>query len=223
VLRFLIEILRDDIERGEYGPYIAQYLLIPGALLVLAAAYAYGPARSIANVTFRRLTQVLAVVPALALYFLLKPASFAATTPIQLSTSQWIAVLTGVAAAVVWGTLLDSARNNPEAAMSLGEGALLSDEDEAGDAMVADGDDEEAPAVEAASAKKKKKKKKGKRKEQQERRAAPTADDESAAPEPPEADAEDEPEARDEPAASEAEADADDEDDEDGELAPKPA
>ena len=183
ILRFLIEILRDDIERGEYGPYIAAYLLIPGALLVFAVAYAYGPARSITNVTVRRATQVLAAVPAIALYFLMKPASFATSTTIQLSTSQWIALATGVAAAVVWGTLLDSARKNPEAAMSLGEGATLEQED--ADAPAAEEDEEEREVVVEKKKKKKKKKRKAKKAKVVEADAdepkeeeAPVADDE---------------------------------------------
>ena len=182
ILRFLIEILRDDIERGEYGPYIAAYLLIPGALLVFAVAYAYGPARSITNVTVRRATQVLAAVPAIALYFLMKPASFATSTTIQLSTSQWIALATGVAAAVVWGTLLDSARKNPEAAMSLGEGATLEQED--ADAPAAEEDEEEREVVVEKKKKKKKKRKAKKAKvveadaDEPKEEEAPVADDE---------------------------------------------
>ena len=35
-LRFLLEILRDDVERGEYGPVMPEHVLIPGALLLMS-------------------------------------------------------------------------------------------------------------------------------------------------------------------------------------------
>ncbi len=123
VLRFLIEILRDDIERGELGPFLGEHIVLPACLLIFAAAYAYGPARSITNVKIRRATQVGSLVPAVGLYWILKPESFAAATTMQLSTSQWIGLLTGVTAALVWATLYDGALKHPEAAMSLGPGA----------------------------------------------------------------------------------------------------
>ena len=174
LLRFLIEILRDDLERGEVGPYIAQHVALAGSLLIFAAAYMYGPARSIANSKLRHATEAIAVVPAVIVYFLTKPQSFAEATSLQLSTSQWIGLVTGVAAGIVWYTLAEGAKNHPEAAMSLGPGAEPSEEEEE-EGRADEGDDEpSAPkprradqedeerdeaAAEQPRAKKKKKKK----------------------------------------------------------------
>jgi phosphatidylglycerol---prolipoprotein diacylglyceryl transferase len=120
VLRFLLEILRDDAERGEIGPYLSEHVFMLVALLALAAAYGYGPARSIADVKLRRITQALAVVPAIGVFIWLKPPSFGTATPIQLSTSQWIGLFTAMAVAFAWNVYARGAELSPEAAMSLG-------------------------------------------------------------------------------------------------------
>ena len=129
-LRFALEVLRDDLERGTFGPYLGEHVVLPGTALAFGLAFAFGPARSIAKDTPRRIAQVAALLPAPVLFFLLKPASFAQGTAVQLSTSQWIGLSTGVAAALVWGALFEVAKKNPEAAMALGEGATDYDEDE---------------------------------------------------------------------------------------------
>jgi phosphatidylglycerol:prolipoprotein diacylglycerol transferase len=128
-LRFLIEIWRDDHERGEFGPFLSPHVAIPAVLLLFEAAFAYGPAREIANEKVRRATQALALVPSLVVYFALRPESFATPNPSQLSTSQWIGLVTGVAAAVAWGALREASLANPEAAMSLGPGAVVDDDE----------------------------------------------------------------------------------------------
>ena len=144
VLRFALEVLRDDLERGAFGPHLSQHVVLPAAALAFGLAFAFGPARSIARDNLRRGAQALALVPAPLLYLLLKPTSFAQGVAVQLSTSQWIGLGTGVAAALVWGTLFEASKKNPEAAMSLGEGAVeFADDDEA------EGEAREAPATEA--------------------------------------------------------------------------
>jgi phosphatidylglycerol---prolipoprotein diacylglyceryl transferase len=147
--RFLIEILRDDIERGAFGPYLGMHVVIPAALLLFAVAFAYGPAREIENAKVRRAAQLLSIVPAVIVYFALRPESFASPDPFQLSTSQWIGLVTAVAAAIVWGTLRDAALAHPEAAMALGPGAAIDDEEEGAsdeDEEEAEPEDEEPPA-----------------------------------------------------------------------------
>lgn len=162
-LRFIIEILRDDAERGELGPYIATHVYLPAALLIFAAAYVYGPSRSFSNPRLRYATDALAILPPVALYFVLKPAGFADSSSLQLSTSQWVGLLTGVAAGVVWYTLDEGARKHPEAAMSLGPGAEESDEEAEEEKPAADEPaEEEASPPPPPSANKKKKKKKRK-------------------------------------------------------------
>lgn len=143
-LRFLIEILRDDIERGEFGPFLGMHVVIPAALFLFAAGFAYGPSREIENQKVRRIAQLLSIVPGVVVYFALRPESFALPTPFQLSTSQWIGLITAVAAALAWGTLRDAALAHPEAAMALGPGAVVSDDEEEGSEEEAE--EEEEPA-----------------------------------------------------------------------------
>ena len=119
-LRFLLEILRDDTERGEFGPYVPEHVFLLLTLLAFAAAFCYGPARSIANQRLRLAAQIASVVPAVAVFFWLKPPSFAAPTALQLSTSQWVGLLSSIAVAVAWSTYARSAELHPQAAMSLG-------------------------------------------------------------------------------------------------------
>jgi len=143
LLRFLLEIIRDDLERGSYGPFVSQHIFIPLALLVFAAAYCYGPARSIAKAGLRRATQLASVVPAFVAYMLLEPGQFDSAMPIQLSTSQWIGLLTAVTVAFAWSYYERADELDPEGAMSLGlEGAAF-DEDEEEEA------EDEGPAAEA--------------------------------------------------------------------------
>ncbi|MEO7033084.1 MAG: prolipoprotein diacylglyceryl transferase family protein [Polyangiaceae bacterium] len=102
VLRFLLEIVRDDSERGSFGPAFREHVWIPSLLVLLAAAFAYGPARSIGRVLFRRVAVACAfAVPALA-YFVLRPGARAAPNVVQLSTSQWISLVTALGASVAW-------------------------------------------------------------------------------------------------------------------------
>ena len=71
-LRFLLEIVRDDSERGSFGPAFREHVLVPSLLVLLAAAFAYGPLRSVARVAVRRAATAFAfVVPVLA-YWLLR-------------------------------------------------------------------------------------------------------------------------------------------------------
>lgn len=158
-LRFLVEILRDDAERGELGPYVATHVYLPATLLIFAAAYVYGPSRSFQSPRLRYATDALAIVPPVALYFVLRPASFAEATTTQLSTSQWVGLLTGVAAGLAWYTLHEGAKKHPEAAMSLGPGA----EPVGDEATEAEAEAESEAQAEPPPPPEKKKKKKKKR------------------------------------------------------------
>jgi phosphatidylglycerol:prolipoprotein diacylglycerol transferase len=101
-LRFLLEIVRDDSERGSFGPAFREHVLISSLLVLLAAAFAYGPARSITSGIARRVAVGLVfAVPVLA-YALLRPPSFGVANLVQLSTSQWISLVTACAVAFVW-------------------------------------------------------------------------------------------------------------------------
>jgi phosphatidylglycerol:prolipoprotein diacylglycerol transferase len=118
-LRYALEILRDDAERGEYGPQMGEHVLIPGGLLLLALAYIFFVSRAVEHKALRAVTQAAVLVPAVALYTSLRPATFADQVLVRLSTSQWVALLTGVAAAIAYGTFWDAAKAHPERAMEL--------------------------------------------------------------------------------------------------------
>lgn len=130
VARFCLEIIRDDLERGEYGPSIAEHVILPLCLAVFAAGYAFAIAGSVKDQVMRRMTQAIAFVPAVVAYLVLKPASFAEQTTIQLSTSQWVAVLTGTAAAVAYAIFYKAAEAHPTSAMAVGLGGEMGASDE---------------------------------------------------------------------------------------------
>ncbi len=120
VLRFLLEIIRDDLERGEYGPSVAEHILLPGALLAFALAYSFGIAESVRDPIMRRMTQLVSLVPAIMAFLVLRPESFADQALIKLSTSQWVGLTTALAAAIAYAIYWKAAEMHPESAMSLG-------------------------------------------------------------------------------------------------------
>jgi phosphatidylglycerol:prolipoprotein diacylglycerol transferase len=125
-LRFLLESLRDDAERGEYGPMMAEHVLIPGALLLMSIGFSFGIALGIRDKTMRTVGRVLAFVPPVIAYLMLKPPSFGASVSIMLSTSQWIAVLSALTVSYFYAQYWQASRKSPKLAMSLeslGEGA----------------------------------------------------------------------------------------------------
>jgi phosphatidylglycerol:prolipoprotein diacylglycerol transferase len=117
--RFLLEILRDDAERGSLPPALPEHILLPGALLLFSIGYLVGFSRMITNVAVQRVTQVLAFVPPIVLFFLLRPESFGNAVTNQLSTSQAVAVSTGFAAALAFSVYYKAALAHPESAMDL--------------------------------------------------------------------------------------------------------
>ena len=122
VLRFLLEIVRDDAERGTYGPHFEPHIVYPVALFALALTFTFGLS-NIFSEKFRTLARVVAIVIPLGVFLAMKPANrFAAVEMVQLSTSQWIALLTGLAAAVYYRRGLDLALTQPEFAADLGAG-----------------------------------------------------------------------------------------------------
>jgi phosphatidylglycerol---prolipoprotein diacylglyceryl transferase len=101
-LRFWLELWRDDSERGNFGPALPEHLLVPALLLLFAAAFAYGPAQSIARLWLRRSATALGVLLAAFAYWALRPALHGASQVLSLSTSQWISLLTALAVAAAW-------------------------------------------------------------------------------------------------------------------------
>jgi phosphatidylglycerol---prolipoprotein diacylglyceryl transferase len=120
VCRYLLELLRDDAERGSIPPTLPEHVLLPLGLAIFAAAYAIGFSNVVQNAVARKATQVLAFVPALVLYLVHKPETFAASTTIQYSTSQAVALTTGFAASIAFAVYFKAALDHPEHAMALG-------------------------------------------------------------------------------------------------------
>ena len=157
VCRFLLEIVRDDAERGSIPPALAQHILNPVCLGILAVGYVIGFSRMITNEKVRRVTQVLAFVPAIVIYWLLKPESYGGSVTTELSTSQAVALSTGFAAAIAFNIFFKAALAHPEAAMDLGlprpeeeKKAAPKDEDEDEDDDEEDDDDDEDDIEEVA-------------------------------------------------------------------------
>jgi phosphatidylglycerol:prolipoprotein diacylglycerol transferase len=120
-LRFVLELWRDDVERGSYGPTLDAHVYVPLCLVLMALAFVFGISLGIPNQRARTVARVLAFVPALVAYVALKPANFAQTMPYQLSTSQIIGLLSALAVAYFYARFWDEARRSPKLAMSVGD------------------------------------------------------------------------------------------------------
>lgn len=126
-LRFLLEILRDDSERGSVGPYVSEHVLVPVCLLLMGAAFAYGLALGVNDLRLRTVARGLAFVPPVVAFLAMRPASFAKSTLMQLSTSQLIGLVSALLVAWFYAEAWKEARKKPRAAMApetLGPGAL---------------------------------------------------------------------------------------------------
>jgi phosphatidylglycerol---prolipoprotein diacylglyceryl transferase len=124
-LRFLLELWRDDVERGSYGPTVDEHVYVPLCLTLLAIGFAFGVSLGIANRRARAIARVLAFAPPVVAYVALKPAEFAQSEPYQLSTSQLIGLLSALAVSFFYARLWQQSRNHPVAAMSLGDPQVI--------------------------------------------------------------------------------------------------
>jgi phosphatidylglycerol:prolipoprotein diacylglycerol transferase len=123
--RFLLELWRDDTERGTYGPTFEAHTYIPFCLALMAIGFAFGISLGIPSPRVRMVARVLGFVPAIVAYLALRPASFAQTLPYQLSTSQLIGLSSGLAVSYFYARFWDEARKTPKLAMSLGDAATI--------------------------------------------------------------------------------------------------
>ena len=124
-LRFVLELWRDDVERGAYGPTLDKHVYVPICLLLMAVGFAYGISLGISNARGRMIARALAFVPPVVAYLVLKPASFAQTIPYQLSTSQLIGLLSALAVCYFYASFWEEARKNPTLSMSLGDPVMI--------------------------------------------------------------------------------------------------
>jgi phosphatidylglycerol:prolipoprotein diacylglycerol transferase len=165
-MRFLLELWRDDVERGSYGPTLDAHVYIPLCLLLMGIGFVFGISLGIANKRARTVARVLAFAPPVIAYLVLKPATFGQSTPYQLSTSQLIGLLSALAVSFFYARFWEQARKNPRLAMSLGDEATIRelrgeteppDEDEEDDDDEEDEGDAPAPAARAKTGQGKKK------------------------------------------------------------------
>ncbi len=165
-LRFLIEMLRDDSERGEFGTF-PLHLFIPGALFVMAIAFVFGISLGITNLRTRMIARVVAFVPPVVAYVVLAPAKFGEVIQAHPSTSQWIGMLSAVVVAYFYAHFWEIARKSPKAAMSLetlGDIKPLKEEERPRRRHDEDDEDDEDEAEAAVEAEAVRPKKKGKKK-----------------------------------------------------------
>ncbi len=123
--RFVLELWRDDTERGSYGPTFDAHTYIPFCLLVMAIAFVFGISLGIPGSQTRLIARITAFAPPVIAYLLLRPASFAQTVPYQLSTSQLIGVLSAATVSYFYARFWEDARKTPRLAMSLGDAAAI--------------------------------------------------------------------------------------------------
>jgi phosphatidylglycerol:prolipoprotein diacylglycerol transferase len=119
VARFMLEMLRDDAERGSIPPALPEHILLPLCLAIFAIGWVIGFSKAIKNVPLQRVTQVIAFVPAIAVYLAMRPETFATSTNTQLSTSQFIALTSGIAASFAFAVFYKAALAHPKQAMAL--------------------------------------------------------------------------------------------------------
>lgn len=155
VCRFTLEMLRADDERGWIPPSLPEHILIPLSFALFAIGYIVGPSKMIENPTIRSVTRVLGFVPAVAVFFALKPESFGTSVTVQLSTSQAVALSTGVAACMAFSVYYQAALAHPTAAMAIVlPPSLVTGEAAAEAALSKVADDDDDAAGEAKPAKK---------------------------------------------------------------------
>jgi phosphatidylglycerol---prolipoprotein diacylglyceryl transferase len=118
-LRFLIETLRDDSERGEFGPMVSEHWLISLSLLFMSIAFVFGISLGINNAKIRSASRLLAFVPPVVAFIALRPASFGKQQAVQLSTSQWIGMLSALVCAYFYAKFWETARKSPKLAMGI--------------------------------------------------------------------------------------------------------
>lgn len=150
-IRFVLEVLRDDTERGSFGPAIGEHWLISGSLLLFAVGFTFGIALGIKDPAKRTVARVLSFVPAVVAFFMLRPASFGKSEVVQLSTSQGIGLASALLCAFYYAKLWEEARKNPAGAMAkatLGEGALKETKAAETDEGDTDGDPDKLPKLE---------------------------------------------------------------------------
>jgi phosphatidylglycerol---prolipoprotein diacylglyceryl transferase len=156
-LRFLLELWRDDVERGSYGPTLDKHVYVPLCLLLMGIGFVFGISLGIPNKRGRMVARVLAFAPPVVAYLALRPPSFAQTVPYQLSTSQLIGLLSALVVSYFYARFWEDARKSPALAMSLGDPLAIralkgeSAEEELADEEQEEEEEEDEPKDEKAA------------------------------------------------------------------------
>jgi phosphatidylglycerol:prolipoprotein diacylglycerol transferase len=119
--RFVLELWRDDVERGSYGPTLDVHVYVPLCLLLLSVGFVFGISLGIENERARTVARALAFAPPVIAYVALSPATFAQTVAYQLSTSQLIGLVSALTASYFYAKFWTDAGSHPALAMSLGD------------------------------------------------------------------------------------------------------
>lgn len=119
LLRFLLELVRDDPERGNVPFSLPSHLLWPLCLMAFAIAFTVSLAHGIRAALVRRIARFVSFVPAIAAAVVLRPEAFATATRASLSTSQAIGLGSALAVSVLYFVHHRAAEANPAAALAL--------------------------------------------------------------------------------------------------------
>ena len=161
-LRFILELWRDDDQRGSLPFHTDRYLLIGGGLLLMAIGFTLGVAKAIPNPRLRLGAQIASFVPGVLAIFTMKTAQYV-VDDYAYSTSQFIGLVTALIACFFYSMAWDEAKLAPKLAMALGlEGAPLADDKALNEPRKKrsddEGEDEEQDRPKKKLVKKKKKK-----------------------------------------------------------------
>lgn len=113
VARYVIEFVRDDPDHRTFGPSFSFHVMLACGLGLFALGFALGIARAIADPKRQLAARIGGFVPAVLAFFAFRPAAFAPTVEAQLSVSQWLALITGLVAAYLYGDPPRGAEGDP--------------------------------------------------------------------------------------------------------------
>lgn len=134
--RFLLEFLRDDLERGDVGPGLPAQILYPLSFAIFAISFSVGLAELVRHRGAKLALQIASFVPAVIAYVKFAPAPFETVPKLLLSTSQALGLGSAMVAMVAFALFIHSARRAGAGAMALPDLSHLADPE----------DDEPAPA-----------------------------------------------------------------------------
>jgi phosphatidylglycerol---prolipoprotein diacylglyceryl transferase len=90
--RFALDFLRDDKDKGEFGPSFGLHSAVAVGLLLVGVAFAYGMALWIADPKRRTVARVVALLPGVIAFFALRPSGFDGPKLVQYTGTQVFAL-----------------------------------------------------------------------------------------------------------------------------------